>query len=153
MPKFVRAYKNTVHSTTGMALSRVTDSDVLAIWRKMRRRRIRVTKVKFTVGQHLRISKEKIKFANGGEQNVNTEIFRITKIIQMRQRLVYELEDLNKTPIEGQFYGEKLTPVRISKQTNYKIDKILDKRVRSGIISSFGEVTVRTLTLRSRQLA
>jgi len=136
-----------------MALSRVTDSDVLAIWRKMRRRRIRVTKVKFTVGQHLRISKEKIKFANGGEQNVNTEIFRITKIIQMRQRLVYELEDLNKTPIEGQFYGEKLTPVRISKQTNYKIDKILDKRVRSGIISSFGEVTVRTLTLRSRQLA
>jgi len=119
----------------------------------MRRRRIRVTKVKFTVGQHLRISKEKIKFANGGEQNVNTEIFRITKIIQMRQRLVYELEDLNKTPIEGQFYGEKLTPVRISKQTNYKIDKILDKRVRSGIISSFGEVTVRTLTLRSRQLA
>ena len=32
LPKFVTAYNDTVHSTTGMATSRVTDSDVLAIW-------------------------------------------------------------------------------------------------------------------------
>jgi len=62
LPKFVRAYNDTVHSTTGMARSRVTDS-----------------------------------------------------------------------PIEGQFYEEELTPVSISKETTYKIDKILDKRVRRGI--------------------
>ena len=35
--------------------------------------------------------------------------------------------------MDGQFYGEELTPVRIYKQTTYKIDKILDKRVRRGI--------------------
>jgi hypothetical protein len=44
----------------------------------------------------------------------------------------YVLEDLNKTPIDGQFYAEELTPVRISKSTTYKIDKILDRRVRRG---------------------
>jgi len=65
-----------------------------------------------------------MKFAKGGE------IFRITKVIERRPRPVYELEELNKTPIEGQFYGEELKPVRIWKETTYKIDKIIDKQVR-----------------------
>jgi len=133
LPKFVRALNYTVHSTTGMAPSSVTNSDVLSIWKRINRRRIRVAKVKFSAGQHVPISKEKMKFAKGGEQNFSTEIFRITKVLERRQRPVYELVDLNKTPIEGQFYGEELTPVRILKGTTYKIDKIIDKRVRCGI--------------------
>jgi len=110
-----------------MATSRVTDSDVLAIWKRMNRRRIRVAKLKFSVGQQVRISKEKTKFAKGDEHTFSTEIFRITKVIERRPRPVYELEDLNKTPVEGQFYGEELTPVRIRKETTYKIHKIQDK--------------------------
>jgi hypothetical protein len=43
------------------------------------------------------------------------------------------MEDLNGTPIDGQFYQEELTPVRITSRTTYKIDKILDKRFRRGI--------------------
>jgi len=35
LPKFVKTYDETIHSTTGMATSRVTDSDVLAIWKRM----------------------------------------------------------------------------------------------------------------------
>ena len=98
-----------------------------------RRRCIRVSKVKFSVGQHVRIRKEKMKFAKGGEQTFSTEIFRIRKVIERSPRPVYELEDLNKTPIEGLFYAEELAPVRITKETTYKIDKLLDKRVRRGI--------------------
>ena len=92
-----------------------------------------MAKVKFSVGQHVRIRKEKMKIAKGGEQTFSTEIFRITKVIKRRPRPVYELDDFNKTPIEGQFNAEKLTPVRITEETTYKIDKILDKRVRRGI--------------------
>ena len=75
-----------------------------------------------------------MKFAKASEQNFSTEIFRISKIIYRTSRPVCELEDLNKTPIDGLFYGEELTPVRISKRTVYQIDKILKQRRRRGIL-------------------
>jgi len=74
-----------------------------------------------------------MKFAKGCEQNFSTDIFRIAKVIERPPRTVFEMEDLNRTPIDGQFYEEELTPVRVSKSTVYKIDKILDERVRRGI--------------------
>jgi transposase InsO family protein len=58
LPKFVRAYNATVHGT-GMAPARVSDRDVLAIWRRMNEKRRRTVKAKFSVGQHVRVSKEK----------------------------------------------------------------------------------------------
>ena len=80
-PKFVKAYNDTVHSTSGMALSRFTYSDTLAIWKRMeaaRSGRFRVPKVAtFRVGQHVCISKEKVRFAIAAEQNFSTEIFRV----------------------------------------------------------------------------
>jgi len=59
LPKFVKAYNDTVHSATSMTPSRVTDSDVLAIWKRMeaRRRGARVAKAEFRVGQNVHISK------------------------------------------------------------------------------------------------
>lgn len=52
LPKFVKTYKDTVHTTKGMAPSRVTDADVLTLWRRMedKRRRVRVATVTFSVG-------------------------------------------------------------------------------------------------------
>jgi hypothetical protein len=44
------------------------------------------------------------------------------------------LEDLKGTLIEGQFYGKELTPVRVTKRSIYKIDKILDKWYNNGIL-------------------
>jgi hypothetical protein len=73
-------------------------------------------------------------FAKGPEQNHSTEIFKSIKVIPKSPGPVYELEDLNQKLIEGQFYAEELTPVRISKRTTYQIDKILDLRVRRGIV-------------------
>jgi len=81
----------------------VTDSDVFDKWKRMetkRRGRVRVAKVKFIVGQNVRIRKEKINFAKGGEQNSFTEIFRLAKMIERRPQHFYELEDLNKDLIE-----------------------------------------------------
>jgi len=87
----------------------------------------------FRVGQHVRISKEKMRFAKAAEQNFSNEIFRVAKLIDRRPTVVHGLEDLSDTPIDVQFSREELTPVRITDRTSYKMDKILDKRVRRGI--------------------
>jgi hypothetical protein len=67
LPKFVKGYNDTVHSTTGMDPSKVTDTDILKIWLKMRAKQtsVRRAPAKFKVGQHVRISKKKLKFAKG----------------------------------------------------------------------------------------
>ena len=97
-----------------MAPAAVTNKHVLDIRTRMNvwRFRVRVGGVKFHVVQHVGFSKEKMKFAKGSEQNYTDEIFRIVKVIRKSPRPVYELEDLNRTLIEVQFYGEKLNLTR-----------------------------------------
>ena len=95
--------------------------------------KVRVKMARYSVGQYVRISKEKAKFVKSAAQNFSTEIFRIIKMIHRTPRPVYELEDLNPKVINGQFYEEELTPVRITKQTHFQIDKILTTRTRRGI--------------------
>jgi len=56
-----------------------------------------------------------MKFDKSAEQNFGTEIFRIAKVIERSPRTHYELEDLNATPIEGEFYQEELTWVRVTR--------------------------------------
>jgi allophanate hydrolase subunit 2 len=106
LPKFVRDYNDTVHSTTGMAPSRVTDADVLAIWKRKQNKSVRIKKAPtFRVGQHVRISKEKMRFTKAAEQNFSSEIFKVTKVIERSPRVVYEIEDINGTTIDGHSIG------------------------------------------------
>ena len=88
-----------------MAPANVTDSDVLALWKRMQKRwgKVRVKAARYSVGQHVRISKEKAKFSKSADQNFSAEVFRIIKAIHRTPRPVYELEDLNRKVIDGQF--------------------------------------------------
>ena len=81
-----------------MSPANVTDSDILALWKRMQKRRgnVRVKMARYSVGQHVRNSKEKAKFAKSAEQNFSTEIFRIIKVIHRNTHPVYELENLNR---------------------------------------------------------
>ena len=108
-----------------MAPSKVTDSDILAIWNRMRLRHSTICRaaVRFRVGQHVRISMEKLKFAKGGEQNYMTEIFRIGKVVRRDPRPVYELQDLLGKHLDVLFYAEELSPVFVTKATTHAIDK------------------------------
>jgi len=65
LQNFVAGYNAAFHISTGMAPASVTDSDVLAIWKRMKNKqgKVRIKKAKYSVGQHVRISNEKMKFA------------------------------------------------------------------------------------------
>jgi len=63
---------------------------------------VRVAKAAtFQVGQHVRITKQKLRFTKAAEQNFSTENSNVAKVIDRRLRAVYELDDLNGTPIDG----------------------------------------------------
>ena len=68
-------------------------------------------------GETVCISVENMKSAKAVSKNFFAEIFRIANVNDRRQRTVYELEELNRTPIDVQFYQEELTPVRTTKRT------------------------------------
>ena len=95
---FVAGYNAAVHSSRGMAPVSVSDSDVLAIWKRMqiKQGKVRTKKAQYSAGQHVGISKEKMNFVKSAEQNFSTEILRIIKVIRRTLRPYYELEDLNK---------------------------------------------------------
>jgi len=151
----VTGYNATVHSSSGIAPARFTDSDVLAIWKRLQRKKKRehVIKDKYSVRKHVRRGKIKVKFARSAEQNFSTEIFRIVKVIPRTPKSVYE--DLNKRPIDGSFYQEELTPVVVTNQTQFKIHKILSTRVRRGIkdTRSDGWVIVQSSIAGSKRQA
>jgi hypothetical protein len=75
-----------------MVPAKVGESDVLEIWRRMNNIRTRVVMPKYSVGQDVRISKEKMRFAKGANQNYSKEIFRVTKVIKRRTRPLEENE-------------------------------------------------------------
>ena len=58
------------------------------------------------------------------------------KVVPRVPQPVYELSDLQKRPIEVQFYNYELVKV-VSPQTEFEIDKILRTRIRNGIKQLF----------------
>jgi len=78
----------------------------------------RLSKLKLRVNQHVRISKEKMKYAKGGEQNYTTKIFKVLKVVHRTPRPVFELEDLRGQEIES------VLQRRISSCSRHKTDHL-----------------------------
>src|SRR5215469_6570737 len=129
------SYNNSVHSSIGIPPSKVNPSNIYSVWQRLNARRSKIPqgRVKFKVGDLVRITKEKVKFAKGYEQTFSTEIFKVVKAIQRVPQPVYELSDLQDRPIEGQFYNYELVKVTVSPESEFQIDKIVRTRKMHGI--------------------
>jgi len=117
--KLIIGYNSSAHSTIGMPPSKVTPSNIHSAWRKVKslRDKIPQSRVKFKVGDLVRITKEKVKFAKRYERTFSTEIFSVVKVILRMPQPVYELSDLQGRHIEGQFYNYELVKVTVSPHT------------------------------------
>ena len=117
------------------------------MWQRLKglRSKIPEGRVKFKIGDLVRIAKEKLKFAKGYEQNYSTEIFYAVKFINRKPQPVYELTDLNNRPIEEQFYNYELVKVTVSPETEFQIEKfyaLVRTRAVNSILSN-GKVMTR----------
>ena len=114
----VNKYNNAVHRTIKMKPIDVT-SDSYAEYNEDSN----VTKPKFKVGDHVRISKYKNIFAKGYAPNWSEEVFVINKI-KNTVPWTYVINDLNGEEITGSFYEKELQK---TSQKEFRIEKVLNR--------------------------
>ena len=115
----VNKYNNTVHRTIKMKPIDVT-SDSYAEYNEDSN----VTKPKFKVGDHVRISKCKKIFANGYTQNWLEEVFVISKI-KDTVLWTYVISDWNGEKNAGSFYEKEMPK---TSQEKLRIEKVLKRK-------------------------
>ncbi|XP_015120053.1 uncharacterized protein LOC107043200 [Diachasma alloeum] len=85
----------------------------------------RIKKIKFKVGDKVRVSKYKNIFEKGYTRNWTTEIFTISEVVNINP-VTFKLIDYEDQPIEGGFYQEELT--KVTYPDVYLVEKILRRR-------------------------
>jgi len=118
LPHIVESYNKTYHRSIKMAPKEVTNSNQTLVYDNLYRTYIDDTKThpqersKFNVGDLVRISKQKLTFTKGYQQNWTTEMFRIKKIRYFTRPITYSLEDLDGNQISGAFYQNEISLVQ-----------------------------------------
>lgn len=123
-------YNNTIHSTIGMAPSKVTTKRIEKQLLKTVYSHIKVVDAvtnqqKFKVGDIVRISKQKALFDKGYTPNWSTELFKIAEV-KLTSPTVYMLHDFDGHEIKGAFYGPELQ--RAKHKDVFLVEKILRKK-------------------------
>jgi hypothetical protein len=133
--KLVQSYNNTWHRSIKMEPSSVTADNQKQVWQTLYgQSTMQPSKPTLKVGDTVRISREKMHFEKGYEQNWTREIFTIHKILP-RQPVVYKLKDLAGEVIEGTFYQQELQ--KITDSGYYPVEKVLKTRRRNGKTEHF----------------
>lgn len=118
LQKFVNAYNHARHSATRIPPVKVTLENAHVARENLARRYAAANeekwkKPKYNVGDVVRISNAKAAFVKGYESGWTRELFKIHRISTNRWPIVYILHDLDDEPIDGIFYTEELSRVRL----------------------------------------
>jgi hypothetical protein len=90
---------------------------------------------KFKVGDYVRVKPVRRVFRRAYDPQFTEEIFEIVNIKRNLPILMYKIKDLNNEDIIGSFYEDELS--HSVKPEEFKIDKILKKKVINGIPMTF----------------
>jgi len=102
---------------------------------KIKHREINNVKIKFKVGDNVRISTQKGVFTKGYLPNWSTEIFEIIKI-NKKLPVTYQLQDYMGKPIAGCFYSEEIFKTNFPNE--YLIEKIICKKGKKVFVKWLG---------------
>jgi len=121
LPALVDGYNNSMHRTIGMTPMQA-DAHPLRV--KLKYDVEKTGKIKFSVGDKVRISVYKGVFTKGYLPNWSTEIFTIIKVNKTTPA-TFILEDYTGSPIAGGFYAEEI------RKTLYPDDYLVEKVIRT----------------------
>ena len=80
-------------------------------------------KIKFKVGDRVRIAISQGKFSRGYDRKSKEQIYKIVEVSSKLPRVLYTIASLNGDSLIGKFYQGQLT--KVLKQDEYMIEKIL----------------------------
>ena len=107
LPQLVSNYNSTPHRTIGMAPDQVTDKNSPTIYKKVFGDTNLKSVPRLSVGDKVRILKDKSLFDKGYTINWSEKIYRIKSVIQKSGIIWYEVEDLDSTKLPGiKYYWE-----------------------------------------------
>ena len=136
LPKLVKSYNNTYHRSIKMKPSQVTKANEAKVWDTLYGNDVdKRVRFKLQVGDRVRISKVKRMFEKSYLPNFTEEIFTVYKRM-VRQVPVYKLKDDAGEILDGTFYEKELQKV-LKNDDVYRVEKVLRKRKRKGMIEYF----------------
>ncbi|XP_035205398.1 uncharacterized protein LOC118180402 [Stegodyphus dumicola] len=125
----MHSYNHSVHRSIKMKPVSVTKENEKLAWKNLYGRIENPKSPRLKVGDIVRISKQKMKFEKGYEQNWSRELFSIYEVLE-REIPVYKLKDLSNEIIKGSFYEQELQKVNDSGY--YLVENVLKKRKVGG---------------------
>lgn len=138
LPKIMHNYNHTVHRTIKMKPAEVRPSDesklrLIHMQNHLAKNR---GKIRFKVGDLVRISKNKGVFEKGYLPNWSCELFKIAQVLPT-QPVTYKLKDLiNDAEIRGCFYNEEISKTSFAEV--YLVEKVLKKRGNKVLVKWLG---------------
>ena len=133
LPDLVREYNNTRHSSIKMTPVKASKKEnELRVWRNLYPKHLEIQniKLKFSIGDKVRISKKKKTFEKGYTTRWTEEIFTITKI-KRTSPITYKIADLNGEEIDGTFYEPELQK---TSQQLFRIEKVIEKGKNKSLV-------------------
>lgn len=134
----VSAYNETKHRTTKFKpidVNKMNENFVLRNILTSRKFKLRKYKKRFSVGDHVRVSKYKSYFEKGYTPNWSTEVF-VIKSINNTTPITYHLEDLQKQPVLGSFYEQEISKTLCP--NIYLIERIIKKKGNKLLVKWLG---------------
>ena len=132
LPHFLKSYNNSYHRSINKKPNQVNKSNESEVFLTLYKHRknegnINTIKIKFKVGDHVRLSKIKKTFEKGYTPNWTREVFKIYGIIASVPPS-YKVKDLNNQEITGTFYDLELQKVDELSET-FEIDRIIKTKI------------------------
>jgi len=132
LQSLINEYNNSKHRTIS-ATPIQADTNPSSV--KLKQRQIINGKIKFKIGDNVRISTYKGVFTKGYLPSWSTEIFKITKI-NKTYPTTYQLQDYTGNPIVGCFYTEEIQ--RTSFPNDYLVEKIIRRKGKQMFVKWLG---------------
>ena len=126
---FVKTYNKRKHRSTKLSPNEGEKKENSLHIQKMQedyRAKIKPTKkVKFKVGDRVRIAMSKGKFSRGYERKSKEEVFKIAEVSKKLPQVLYTITSLDGDAVIGKFYQGQLT--KVLDQDEYVVEEILEE--------------------------